>query len=96
MAAALFDETEHHAQAQPRPLTISLGGKKRFERLGEHLGRHADTRVLHFHTHVITGQNALARAKFVIEADIFSTEGNHALTFHGVPGIDRQVARRAD
>ncbi|MNL11204.1 hypothetical protein D3C87_1320310 [compost metagenome] len=91
MAATLLDETEHHAQPQPRALAVGFGGEKRLEGLREYLRRHADSRVSHTDLHIVPGHNTFACAKRAIEADVVGAEVDGAFALHRIAGVDRQV-----
>ena len=82
--------TKPNTMLNPSPVPW-LGGKKRFERLGQHLRRHTRTAVSHGHPHIVAGGNALAGAKSLVKADVVGAEVDGSLTLHGVTGIDRQV-----
>ena len=70
MPAALFDEAEHHAQAQPGALAIGLGGEKRLEHLLEHLRRHAGAGVADGDPDKLAGNDAFTGAKLAVEATL--------------------------
>nr|GEU28229.1 hypothetical protein [Tanacetum cinerariifolium] len=95
VAARLLDQAIHHRQAEAGALAFRLGGKERFERLRQHLCRHAAARVADGNHDVLAGRDVgMALAVRAVEQGIVDFDGEPAGAFHGVARIDGQVQDR--
>ena len=96
MAAGLFDQAVNHAEPQAAAFAGFLGGKKGFEGMFQHLGRHAATVIANRQHDIWTGSHVLlGRGVILVELNVAGFQRELATSRHGVAGIDGQIEQGA-
>ncbi|CAM2138225.1 hypothetical protein PT2222_100181 [Paraburkholderia tropica] len=90
-SARALAEREHLRQPEPRAHALRLGRIERLERAREHVGRHADARILQRNVHEFAVERkALAGP----ERDIARAHREAAAVGHGVARVDGEIDER--
>ena len=92
MAARLLCKTVDHAQAKPRPSADTLGGEKRLERAGHHLGFHAGAGVGDRQGDIVTGFDIDLRGSVIpVQRHVLGLNRQDAAVGHRITGVDGEV-----
>ncbi|CAN5420767.1 hypothetical protein BH09PSE6_BH09PSE6_14380 [soil metagenome] len=95
MSARLLDEAVELRQAEAGALADRLGREERFERLGQHVGRHAGAAVGDRQQHVLPRHHvAFARRVVLVEFGVGRLDDDAPALGHRIARVDADVEQR--